>query len=289
MAERPNHIPLPPAGGLRSALKHPQTPASTSSTTSSPQSPAAVPGNASPMLLGAPLISMPTGSSTSTSGAGYLPKVSFDTFENSSAPMFSYTLQAKSEGYRRDRSTRVFLVAASPDESGIEALDWVMDSLVQDGDELIVFRGFDTEDLDGDHDAVRDEARELLRQVQRQNNEYEPDRKLSIIVEFIAGKATETIERLIALYRPDSLVVGTRGQRGVKVLGAALGGMGSVSKYCLSHSPVPVIVVRPERKVRKTMMKRRNNPKRGIHFEEKSPSIGPTTSSPSITPTTTRQ
>lgn len=50
-------------------------------------------------------------------------------------------------------------------------------------------------------------------------------------MEFIAGKVTETIERLIALYRPDSLVVGTRGQRKVKVLGAALGGMGSVSKY----------------------------------------------------------
>ena len=55
--------------------------------------------------------------------------------------------------------------------------------------------------------------------------------QLSIIVEFIAGKVTETIDRLIALYRPDSLVVGTRGQRGVKVLGAAFGGMGSVSKY----------------------------------------------------------
>lgn len=44
---------------------------------------------------------------------------------------------------------------------------------------------------------------------------------------------THTIDRLIALYRPDSLVVGTRGQRSVsaKVLGAAFGGMGSVSKY----------------------------------------------------------
>ena len=54
--------------------------------------------------------------------------------------------------------------------------------------------------------------------------------QLSIIVEFIAGKVTETIERLIALYRPDSLVVGMRGQRGMKVLGAAFGGVGSVSK-----------------------------------------------------------
>ena len=51
------------------------------------------------------------------------------------------------------------------------------------------------------------------------------------ILEFIGGKVTETIERLIALYRPDSLVVGTRGARGVKVLGAAISvGVGSISR-----------------------------------------------------------
>lgn len=50
----------------------------------------------------------------------------------------------------------------------------------------------------------------------------------------MAGKVTETIERLIALYRPESLVVGTRGPRSMmKQWGAALGapGMGSVSRY----------------------------------------------------------
>lgn len=98
-----------------------------------------------------------------------------------------------------------------------------------------------------------------------------------------------TLDRLIALYRPDSLVVGTKGQRTVmQALGMAGGGshllpiytymhantrhtfsigIGSVSRYCLSHSPVPVIVVRPERKVRKAMAKRRKDPKRGRHFE----------------------
>jgi hypothetical protein len=44
-------------------------------------------------------------------------------------------------------------------------------------------------------------------------------------------------------------------------------GMGSISKYCLSHSPVPVIVVRPERKVKKNVEKRKADPKRGRHFE----------------------
>lgn len=78
---------------------------------------------------------------------GYTPKVSFDTFENPAASMFSFTLCAESVGYARTPQTRVFLCAASPDESGRQALDWALDSLVQDGDELVVFRGFDEEDL----------------------------------------------------------------------------------------------------------------------------------------------
>lgn len=56
-------------------------------------------------------------------------------------------MQVKSEGYRRTRSTRSYLCAASGDECGGQALDWVMESLVQGGDELIVFRGFDGEGL----------------------------------------------------------------------------------------------------------------------------------------------
>jgi hypothetical protein len=80
----------------------------------------------------------------------YTPKVSFDTFENPVASMFSFTLQVKSEGYRRTRNTRVFLCASSPDESGREALEWSLESLVQEGDELIVFRGVD-EDVLGDY------------------------------------------------------------------------------------------------------------------------------------------
>lgn len=77
----------------------------------------------------------------------YTPKVSFDTFENSAASMFSFTLQVKTEGYRRTRNTRVFLCASSPDESGSEALEWCLEALVQDGDELIVFRGADEDVL----------------------------------------------------------------------------------------------------------------------------------------------
>ena len=168
--------------------------------------------------------------------------------------------------------------------------------------------------IEKDHDIVREEARELMKTIQEKSFESDPDRKvcpintphfsflitlrqLSLILEYIPGKVTSTIDRLIALYRPDSLVVGTRGGRrfgfvsglGFSMVQQGLGSVsiGSVSKsvnvsryrlittnstinqrYCLLHSPVPVIVVRPGRKLKKAVEKRRADPKRGTHFEE---------------------
>jgi len=138
---------------LRSAMKHSSRPG-TPQLSPSPRS-ISLPHTSSDNGISPPHVSTPDPGAPTThlqpqhalspvpATPGYTPKVSFDTFENQSASMFSYTLRVKSEGYRRTRSTRVFLCAASPDESGREALDWSLDALVQDGDELIVFRGVD--------------------------------------------------------------------------------------------------------------------------------------------------
>lgn len=66
----------------------------------------------------------------------------------------------------------------------------------------------------------------------------------------------------IHIYEPVILIVGTRGR--------SLGGLqgllpGSVSKYCLQHSPVPVIVVRPSSKRDKKKAKRKADPGRRVY------------------------
>jgi predicted NBD/HSP70 family sugar kinase len=68
-----------------------------------------------------------------------------------------------------------------------------------------------------------------------------------VVIEFVIGKVQETIQHMIAMYQPSLLIVGTRGLSEFK--GMLLG---SVSKYCLQHSPVPVAVVRSEDKVKKS-------------------------------------
>ena len=91
-----------------------------------------------------------------------------------------------------------------------------------------------------------------MRAIQDKCVEYDPERKLSIIVEYIAGKLTQTIDRLIALYRPESLVVGTRGQRSVmQAWAGAFGapGVGSVSKCVLRPSVSPSERARGPRRV----------------------------------------
>ena len=128
----PAHHSLSSPIPLRSALKY-GDPLSRQSPPTSPPPIASAPASVSASPL--------------TCTAGYTPKVGFDTFENPAASMFSFTLSAESVGYTRSLQTRVFLCAASPDESGSQALDWALDSLVQDGDEIVVFRGFDEDIL----------------------------------------------------------------------------------------------------------------------------------------------
>jgi len=92
--------------------------------------------NVNTLLAPTPVLSFPAST--------YILKVGFDTFENPVAKpvasMFSFTLQVKIEGYRRTRHTRVFLCASSPNESSREALDWCLEYLVQEGDELVFKR-----------------------------------------------------------------------------------------------------------------------------------------------------
>lgn len=141
----PGQVSLP-AAPLRSAFKRSRPPTPTLSPLSSPLigqiALSAVDDDFEPTIMHPPA-NLPSSSPSQLPTPAYTPKVSFDTFENPNASMFSFTLQVKSEGYKRTKDTRVFLCAASPDESGIEALDWCLESLVQNGDELIVFRGVD--------------------------------------------------------------------------------------------------------------------------------------------------
>ncbi|KAI8443235.1 hypothetical protein BY996DRAFT_4654684 [Phakopsora pachyrhizi] len=199
---------------------------------------------------------------------GYERKVGFLTMEaeepikgGGAGSEYSFTLQAKSSNFKPRRDSRCFLVATDGEYYSIEALDWLMTSLVEHGDEVVVLQvvqaggsAYKTLVIENE-EHTKNEAQEVLLHVLNKN-----DRQITVTVEFVIGHVIKTIQRMIELYRPDSLVVGTRGKTPSAWQKAF--SLNSTSQYLVARSPVPVIVVRPERKVRESKEARAKQPKR---------------------------
>ncbi|KAI9798938.1 MAG: hypothetical protein M1825_004951 [Sarcosagium campestre] len=188
-------------------------------------------------------------------------RVSFDTFDNKDASDYSLTLKSKHKDYKYTPRSRTFLCGTDQNEYSDYALEWLIDELVEDGDEVIVLRVVDKDAKISSDASVAErkyqaEAKKLLDSVIEKNT---VEKAISLVLEYTVGKVQETIQRMIQVYEPAILIVGTRG----KSLSGFQGLLpGSVSKYCLQHSPVPVIVVRSGAKREEKKMKRQNNPGR---------------------------
>ncbi|TPX22741.1 hypothetical protein DIZ76_014620 [Coccidioides immitis] len=188
--------------------------------------------------------------------------VSFDTFDNRDAPDFSLTLNYKHKDYQNTWRSRTFLCGADQNDYSDFALEWLIDELVDDGDEIVCLRVVEKDskiasDTGAEGRRYRKEAENLFEQVIAKNSHDE--KAISLVMELAVGKVQDIIQRMIQIYEPAALIVGTRGR--------SLGGMqgllpGSVSKYCLQQSPIPVIVVRPSQKREKKKQKRLADPSR---------------------------
>ncbi|OJD19032.1 hypothetical protein AJ78_00983 [Emergomyces pasteurianus Ep9510] len=199
---------------------------------------------------------------SSHDASAYNRGVSFDTFDNRDATDFSLTLNYKHKDYHPTRRSRTFLCGTDQNDYSDFALEWLIDELVDDGDEIVCLRVVEKDskiasDASVEERRYRQEAQKLLDQVIAKNSQDE--KAISLVMELAVGKVQEIIQRMIQIYEPAVLIVGTRGR--------SLGGMqgllpGSVSKYCLQQSPIPVIVVRPSTKRAKKKQKRLANPLR---------------------------
>ncbi|EEP77346.1 conserved hypothetical protein [Uncinocarpus reesii 1704] len=188
--------------------------------------------------------------------------VSFDTFDNRDATDFSLTLNYKHKDYHSTRRSRTFLCGTDQNDYSDFALEWLIDELVDDGDEIVCLRVVEKDskiasDASVEGGRYRKEAEKLFEQVIAKNAHDE--KAISLVMELAVGKVQEIIQRMIQIYEPAALIVGTRGR--------SLGGMqgllpGSVSKYCLQQSPIPVVVVRPSQKREKKKKKRLADPSR---------------------------
>jgi len=171
--------------------------------------------------------------------------VSFDTFEKKGEPTTtSFTIQRKHIQYNQNKSTRTFLCGIDDNDYSNYALEWLLDELVDDNDQIVCLRVVDKDSTVADSASLKlksykAEAEKLMTSIEERNHD---NKAISLILEFAVGKVEKLIMSMIKLYEPSLLIVGTKGRN----LGGIQGLLpGSISKFCLQNSPIPVIVVRP--------------------------------------------
>jgi len=143
------------------------------------------------------------------------------------------------------------------------ALQWLLEELVDDGDEIICLRVVDKDskiisDRNLERKQYQEEARLLMEAIQKKNDD---NRAISIVLEFAVGKVHTTFQKMIQIYEPAMLIVGTRG-RSLGGFQGLVSNRNSFSKWCLQYSPIPVVVVRPTEKRLKKKQKRDADPTR---------------------------
>ena len=129
--------------------------------------------------------------------------VSFDNFaggEPTEKNTISFTLNVKHKGYQYKRRSRTFMVGIDENFYSDIALSWMLEELVDDGDEIICLRVVDKDskiisDRNMERRQYQKEARELMRGIQQKNDD---NRAISIVLEFAVGKVHTTFQKMVS-------------------------------------------------------------------------------------------
>lgn len=127
--------------------------------------------------------------------------VSFNTFDNRDAADFSLTLNYKHKGYQSTRRSRTFLCGTDQNDYSDFALNWLIDELVDDGDEIVCLRAVEKDsqmasDAGIEEGKYRQEAERLFEQVIQKNSQDE--KAISLVLELVVGKVEEIIQRMVS-------------------------------------------------------------------------------------------
>ncbi|ODA82666.1 hypothetical protein RJ55_01174 [Drechmeria coniospora] len=201
---------------------------------------------------------------TETSDDRFQHHVGFDNVPNGEATKhntLSLTLNVKHKGYQARRRSRTFMVGIDEHSYSGYAIQWLLDELVDDGDEIVCVRVIEKEIRYNDK-QYQDDANQVMDGILEKNG---ANRAISFILEYAVGKLHATFQKLIQMYQPAMLIVGTRG-RSLGGIQGLVNSRNSFSKYCLQYSPVPVVVVRPTEKRIKKKAKRANDATRQTYL-----------------------
>lgn len=143
---------------------------------------------------------------TDDGARSYENRVSFDTFDNKDTINLAFSLRSKHKDYEYSRNSRTFLCGTDQNDYSEFALDWLLDELVDDGDEVVCLRVVDKDSKisSSDETKYRADAQKILERYQAKTKENR--QKISLILEFAYGKIQETFHHMVSsLYRMSML------------------------------------------------------------------------------------
>jgi Universal stress protein family len=135
--------------------------------------------------------------------------VSFDNFaggEPTERNTISFTLNVKHMGYTYKRRSRTFMVGVDENAYSDYALQWMLEELVDDGDEIICLRVVDKDakissDKSLSRKEYQEEAKQLMKAIQAKNDD---NRAISIVLEYAVGKLHITFQKMASLLPPQT-------------------------------------------------------------------------------------
>lgn len=133
---------------------------------------------------------------TSTSSDRFQNRVAFDNLPLGEATKNntpSLTLNVKHKGYRLGRRSRTFMVGVDENAYSDYALQWLLDELVDDGDEVVCVRVIE-KDIRVGSKGYQDEAQSIMASVLQRNT---ANHALSFVLEYAGGKLHGTFQKLV--------------------------------------------------------------------------------------------
>jgi Universal stress protein family len=136
-----------------------------------------------------------------TPNSVFEPRVSFDTWERQPKDETSFTLVKKHKDYAYTKRSRTFLCGLDSNDYSEYALEWLIDELVDDGDEVVCLRVVDPGSDVASSNSVqqgkyREEAEALMSQIEVKNHE---NKAINIILEFAVGKVEKVFTNMVGL------------------------------------------------------------------------------------------
>ncbi|KAI5294119.1 hypothetical protein KEM56_005913, partial [Ascosphaera pollenicola] len=124
--------------------------------------------------------------------------VSFDTFDNRDATDYTLTLNYKHKDYKHTRRSRTFLCGTDANDYSDVALEWLIDELVDDGDEVVCLRVVEKDSKIASEHSIdskryQDEGRKFFESVV---TKMADTKAISLVMELAVGKVQSLIQRM---------------------------------------------------------------------------------------------